>query len=200
MYDIARLRIGLANMPRPVLRRVDVPLSTALDDLHLIFQAAMGWENNHPYRFRTSDAVVYGEIESNRRAKGLWPAGKSTLADLCRGLNRNRTFEYEYDFRDKWVHRVKLQAVGESDSGQLYPRLLEAKRRCPPEDCGGPWGYARFLESLRVKGNGKIATVSAQWEEEFNPDLVDIAALAARMEGLARQIQRKRERMNCRKK
>ena len=200
MYDIARLRIGLANMPRPVLRRVDVPLSTALDDLHLIFQAAMGWENNHPYQFRTGDAAVYGEVESNRQAKGLRSAAKSTLADLCRELNRNRMFEYIYDFRDKWVHRVKLQAVGESDSGQLYPRLLDGKRRCPPEDCGGPWGYARFLESLHVKGNGKLAEMSVQLEEEFNPNLVDIAALEVRMEALARQIQRKRERMNRRKK
>ena len=200
MYDIARLRIGLANMPRPVLRRVDVRLSTQLDDLHLIFQAAMGWENNHPYRFRTSGSVVYGEVESNRRAEGLRPACKSTLADLCRELNKNRAFEYVYDFRDKWVHRVKLQAVGESDSGQLYPRLLDAKRRCPPEDCGGPWGYARFLESLQVEGNGNTAKMSLLWEEEFNPDVVDIAALKTRMEVLAREIQRKRERIHRRKK
>lgn len=200
MYDIARLRIGLANMPRPVLRRVDVRLSTRLDDLHLIFQAAMGWENNHPYRFRTSDSVVYGEIESNRRVEGLRPACKSTLADLCRGLNKNRTFEYIYDFRDKWVHRVKLQAVGESDSDQLYPRLLEVKRRCPPEDCGGPWGYARFLESLRVEGNGDNAKMSVQWVEEFNPELVDTAVLETRMQVLARHIQRKRDRMSRRNK
>ena len=199
MYDIARLRIGLANMPRPVLRRVDVPLSTSLDDLHLIFQTAMGWENNHPYRFRTSDAFVYGEIEPNRRVDGLRPACKSTLADLCRELNTNRMFEYIYDFRDKWVHRVKLQAVGESDADALYPRLLDARRRCPPEDCGGAWGYARFLESLQVEDNGGVANMSMHWEEDFSPDLVDIAALTARMETLARQIQRKHERMNRRK-
>ena len=160
----------------------------------------MGWENNHPYRFRTSDSIAYGEIESNRPVEGVRPTCKSTLADLCRELNKNRMFEYMYDFRDQWVHRVKLQAVGESDSGQLYPRLLDAKRRCPPEDCGGPWGYARFLESLRIEGNGNMAEMSVQLEEEFNPDLVDIAALEARMDGLARQIQRKRERMNRRKK
>ena len=200
MYDIARLRIALANMPRPVLRRVDVLLSTPLDDLHLIFQAAMGWENNHPYRFRTSETVAYGEIESNRRVEGLRPACKFTLADLCRELNKNRAFEYIYDFRDKWVHRVKLQAVGDSDSDALYPRLLDAKRRCPPEDCGGPWGYERFLESLRVEGNGSIAKMSVHWEEEFSPDLIDMAALESRMEALARHIQRKRERMNRRKK
>ena len=160
----------------------------------------MGWENNHPYRFRTSDSVVYGEIESNRPVEGVRAACKSTLADLCRELNKNRMFEYVYDFRDKWVHRVKLQAVGESEAGQLYPRLLEAKRRCPPEDCGGPWGYARFLESLQVKGNGSIATDSAQLEEEFNPDVVDTVALETRMQALARLMQRKRDRMNLRKK
>jgi hypothetical protein len=31
----------------------------------------------------------------------------------------------------------------------LYPRLIAAAGRCPPEDCGGPWGYAEFLDAIR---------------------------------------------------
>jgi hypothetical protein len=31
----------------------------------------------------------------------------------------------------------------------LYPRLIEARGRCPPEDVGGPFGYAQFLEAMR---------------------------------------------------
>jgi hypothetical protein len=35
-----------------------------------------------------------------------------------------------------------------------YPRptsseyAIEASGRCPPEDIGGPWGYAEFLEAI----------------------------------------------------
>lgn len=193
MYDIARLRIGLADMPRPVLRRIEVRLSTQLDDLHSIIQAAMGWENLHPYRFSVGGPVAYGEIDPARPVEGLRSSAKATLADLCRGMGKNRTFEYVYDFEDRWIHRVKLLAVGDSDPSFAYPRLLYVKRRCPPEDCGGPWGYARFLESVDAPQQG-IAEMALPWDDEFNPDTVDEDALQLRVQEIARDLEEKRER------
>jgi hypothetical protein len=35
------------------------------------------------------------------------------------------------------------------EEGQYYPICLAGKRACPPEDCGGIWGYASFLEAIR---------------------------------------------------
>lgn len=29
------------------------------------------------------------------------------------------------------------------------PTCIEAIDKCPPEDCGGPWGYAEFLETIK---------------------------------------------------
>jgi hypothetical protein len=29
-----------------------------------------------------------------------------------------------------------------------YPICIDGKRACPPEDCGGPWGYKDFLEAI----------------------------------------------------
>jgi hypothetical protein len=31
---------------------------------------------------------------------------------------------------------------------KCYPVCLTGKRVCPPEDCGGIWGYTGFLEAL----------------------------------------------------
>ena len=31
------------------------------------------------------------------------------------------------------------------------PRVLKGKRACPPEDCGGIWGYSRILDILDKK-------------------------------------------------
>lgn len=197
MYDIARLRIGLADMPRPVLRRIEVRLSTPLDDLHSIIQAAMGWENIHPYRFSVGGPVAYGEIDPERPVEGLRSSAKATLADLCRGMNKNRTFEYVYDFEDRWIHRVKLLAVGDSDPSSAYPRLLYVKRRCPPEDCGGPWGYARFLESVDAPQQG-VAAMALPWDDDNNPDSVDEDALQSRVQKIARDLEEKRERANRR--
>jgi len=36
----------------------------------------------------------------------------------------------------------------EGEPKQKYPRCLAGERKCPPEDCGGPWGYENMLKIL----------------------------------------------------
>ena len=57
MADIARLRIELDEVEPRVFRRVEVPVDIRLDRLHLVIQAAMGWENYHLWEFRRGDAA-----------------------------------------------------------------------------------------------------------------------------------------------
>ena len=194
MYEIARLRIGLANMPRPVMRRIEVPLAIHLDDLHLVFQHAMGWENRHPYEFRAGEAIAYGPVDPKRRTNRRLSAAEATLADICRHLNRNLTFEYTYDFRDEWVHRVKLQGIGEAHPDRTYPHLVSATRRCPPEDCGGAWGYGRFLESVFPRYRVSQAEPREEWEEDFDPNSVDQELIRLHFERIAGMLAAKRER------
>src|SRR3546814_2741719 len=61
---------------------------------------------------------------------------------------RGKTFHYLYDFGDGWEHSVKIQGIAPADPQGSYPRLLEATGMRPPQDSGGPWGYAETLESL----------------------------------------------------
>ena len=194
MYEIARLRIGLADMPRPVMRRIEVPLAIHLDDLHLVFQHAMGWENRHPYEFRVGEDVAYGHVEPKRRIERRLSAANATLGDLCRHLSKNLTFEYIYDFRDEWVHRVRLQGIGETDPETTYPHLLSATRRCPPEDCGGPWGYRRFLESVAPLYRTSNPVPREEWEEDFDPNLVDEELIRQYFEQIALKLATRRER------
>ncbi|HEX6827894.1 MAG TPA: plasmid pRiA4b ORF-3 family protein, partial [Burkholderiales bacterium] len=53
-----------------------------------------------------------------------------------------------YDFGDDWFHAIKVEKVLEPEAGAVYPRCVEGGRACPPEDCGGVWGYANMLEAL----------------------------------------------------
>ena len=55
---------------------------------------------------------------------------------------------YEYDFGDGWEHLIEVQKVMPKEAGQKYPQLLKGKGACPPEDCGGIWGYYDFVEAI----------------------------------------------------
>ena len=52
--NIARLHITLDGVEPSVTRTLQVPVTLRLDRLHLVIQAAMGWEDAHLYAFLTS--------------------------------------------------------------------------------------------------------------------------------------------------
>jgi hypothetical protein len=43
---------------------------------------------------------------------------------------------------------ITLESINETIKGRTYPYLLDGKGACPPEDCGGPWGYEALKETL----------------------------------------------------
>ena len=57
--NVFGLRITLLDHRPEIWRRVLVPASLRLDQLHLVFQEAMGWTNSHLHQFRIGDSL-YG--------------------------------------------------------------------------------------------------------------------------------------------
>ena len=83
-------------------------------------------------------------------------------------------FVYDYDFGDDREHIVELVEIKEPQKGMKYPVCLDGERACPPEDCGGPWSYPEFLETLRGK-NTKERRELLEWlGYEFDPEAFDI--------------------------
>jgi Plasmid pRiA4b ORF-3-like protein len=60
---------------------------------------------------------------------------------------------YTYDFGDDWEHRIVLEAIVPADPGAAYPVCVAGKGACPPEDCGGAWGYTEMKEILADPGH-----------------------------------------------
>src|SRR5258707_455002 len=60
-----------------------------------------------------------------------------------------KKFTYTYDFGDNWEHVIAIEKTLDAESGVRYPRCITGKRACPPEDCGGAWGYGEFLEKIQ---------------------------------------------------
>jgi len=102
----------------------------------------MGWENYHLHVFsdgRTRYGVPDPEL-------GFRDERKATLRDLIpREGGRAR---YTYDFGDDWEHEIVVEQVLAAEPGVRYPVCVAGEGACPPEDCGGAWGYAHLREVL----------------------------------------------------
>ena len=187
---IARLKITLDGIKPAVLRRVEVPIDIRLDRLHLTIQAAMGWTNSHLYELRAGgvgwstpypDADWAGEFRDARKAR---------LGAVLEDIGGTK-LTYLYDFGDDWGHTIKVERLIDREAGALYPRLIEVKGRCPPEDSGGPWGFAEFLEAIKDPGHERHDELTEWIGEEFDPDEDNAEQLTAEVAALAKAWSRK---------
>jgi hypothetical protein len=168
---IYQLKITLADSKPPIWRRVEVADDITLAQLHKIIQAVMGWTNSHLHMF-TAGGVSYGvpdpddfmEVRSERQARL-----NELLAAPKQKLN------YEYDFGDSWTHEVLLEELKEPEPGVSYPRCIAGKRACPPEDCGGVWGYADFVEAITDPNHPEHDELLEWVGGEFDPEQFDLA-------------------------
>jgi len=144
---IYQLKVTLEDVQPPVWRRLLVPADIRLPKLHATLQEAMGWTNSHLHQFSLrdrhfGDASIDGELEE----LNMEDERKVRLQDL---VGPGQSLIYEYDFGDSWEHTVQVEEQLEPDSRFPYPLCLGGARACPPEDCGGPPGYANFLMALK---------------------------------------------------
>lgn len=115
-----------------------VPDSISLPKLHLVLQVAMGWENSHLHSFSDGEAY-YGEPYPGSEIKN---EARVKLKSLLRAEKEFIT--YEYDFGDSWEHKIVLEKILAGGEHSQVPLCIGGKRACPPEDCGGIWGFRIF--------------------------------------------------------
>jgi hypothetical protein len=187
---IARLKITLNHVKPVVLRRIEVPFDIRLDRLHLTIQAAMGWTNSHLYEIRAGDVRWSTPYPAADWAGDFLDARKARLGDVLEDVGA-KTLRYLYDFGDGWEHTIKIERLIDPEPGALYPRLIAASRRCPPEDVGGPWGYAELLEAIHDPKHERHAELNDWIPDNFDPNDADTASLAAEVAMLAKPWSRK---------
>jgi hypothetical protein len=64
---------------------------------------------------------------------------------------------------DGWRHRIVIESPSsQASSGELPPpACLAGEKACPPDDVGGPHGYALFLEIIGDATMSNMKTWSA---------------------------------------
>jgi hypothetical protein len=168
-----QFKITLLDFKPLIWRRIQVK-SCTLDKLHEYIQTAMGWTNSHLHQFKIS-GKRYGDPEL--LDDGF--ADDSFINSTCIKLHevipksgKRLNFEYEYDFGDGWKHEIAFEGCLKSEKGMRYPICLEGKNACPPEDVGGVYGYADYLEAI-ADPNHEQHEDMIQWGGNFDPTLFD---------------------------
>ena len=86
----------------------------------------------------------------------------------------NPSAHYTYDFGDDWVHKIKFEKILTREKNIDYPICIKGKRACPPEDCGGIWGYEDLLEIINNPKHEEYEEMLEWLGGEFDPEHFDV--------------------------
>jgi hypothetical protein len=156
-----RLKVTLRHVAPPVVRILDVPAGVVLPELHDLLQVAIGWTDSHLHQF-VVDGVRYGTPDPDG-----WEDEHDETGVPLRALGRHCT--YLYDFGDGWEHDVEVLGPGGD-----RPGLVAGEGACPPEDVGGPHGYAEFRRALADPSHPEHRAMR-RWAGDWRDEL-DLAA------------------------
>jgi len=200
---VYELRITLRGTKPPIWRRVAVPSDITLAELHDIIQIVMGWDDCHLHQFvvkcpeRKPSSMqlrelllkgMVGEMAELMRDERVFvdlsnedldmegeDEREVRLRELCRKVKSKLL--YEYDFGDGWEHTIEVQKIHPPEQGVRYPVCLAGKRACPPEDCGGAWGYYDMLEALADPKHERHEEIAEWMGTGFDPEAFDVEGI-----------------------
>ncbi len=170
---IYQLKITLKDSRPSIWRRFQVRSDIPLAKLHRIIQEVMGWFDGHLHQFIVGQ-IYYG-IPSREDISEVKDEKKVRLDQILSVPGRR--IVYEYDFGDGWEHVIVLEKILSPDSKARYPRCLDGARACPPEDCGGIYGYADFLEAIREPEHEEHEETLEWIGGEFDQEEFDLEAV-----------------------
>jgi len=162
--EVYVVKVTLLGTRPPVWRRILVPRDITLQHLHRTLQTVMGWTNSHLHQFvvqrqtfsdpRSRVGTKVANENRTRLGELIWTVGASLL--------------YEYDFGDGWQHKLLLEEVLTGDES-FQQICVAGKQCCPPEDCGGPRGFAELLNALRDANHPGHDEV-CEWLGDYVPE------------------------------
>lgn len=181
MADAAKLRITLLNLDPAPWREVEVPLDMSFKGLHDTIQAAFLWLDQHLWEFEVKGRRYGVPLDDGFGDEPVYRAASTRLTKLRD--EKVGAFVYVYDMGDSWEHRIEVLDL--TDSGDRLPRLIAGQWRAPPEDVGGPPGFAVFLEALADPDHPDHDELTDWYGGPFDPDDMDEETIQAQLKRIA---------------
>ncbi len=178
------MRIKLKDAPVPVWREVKAPSNITLELFAFVVNDVMGWDNIHLHQFRTKTADFKntvcikqdGELFGAFQRVMALDTNKYAISHIFK--EKKDRVKYEYDFGDSWEHEIWLKGIRDYEPGeQPCFKVVKGVGQCPPEDCGGVWGYAELLEILQKKRKSADDKERLEWycmDFGYDPNEFDI--------------------------
>jgi hypothetical protein len=170
--SIYQFKITLEGIRPTIWRRIQVPDFYSFWDLHVAIQDAMGWTDTHLHEFEIlnpkyceKDKIGIPNDEDFEPVITGWKAFIKNYFSL-----QNKKANYDYDFGDDWRHKILLEKILPVTPGVKYPLCIAGERACPPEDCGGIWGYQNILEIIKDPTHDEYESTIEWLGQEFHPD------------------------------
>jgi hypothetical protein len=174
--SIYHLEIVLNGAKPRIWRRLEVPGDANLGWLHAVIQVAMGWTNSHLHHFKVAGALYsdtrhhFAEFEGDPE---ILEERKFSLQQLA-PLEKD-SFCYEYDFGDSWWHDITVSKIlSPAPPAATTAVCLGGARACPPEDCGGIWGYTNLLKVLKDRKHPEHKTLKAWVGSRFDAEAFEL--------------------------
>lgn len=163
------IKVFLYEIEPLIWRRFSISGSSTFAGLHQAIQKSMGWEDKEIHEFRYGKGKNLTDVIATPDSE-IVVAGKFddendlTLDDFMKRRRTPMRLLYRYDFIEDWVHEVVIESKEEGAEGK--PEMIEGERACPPEDCGGAWGYKNAL-------SGEV-----EWmDDEYDPERFDSSSV-----------------------
>lgn len=179
---VYQFKITLKDIKPSIWRRIQVPESYSFWDLHVAIQDAMGWFDEHLHAFyiknpgtgKQEEMVCYIDpiIENEYGKTMVWDRNISEYF-----TPKNSSGLYVYDYGDYWQHEIILEKILLGKEEIDYPICIAGKNNCPPEDCGGPSGYANLLQSISDPDGEGYEEIMEWLGDGFDPGYFNVEGL-----------------------
>jgi hypothetical protein len=185
-HDIYQIKVTLLGTEPPIWRRLLVPATMTLARLHDALQMTMGWEDCHLHQYEIAGRrygvpdpeMDFGNPTINEKTVHLSDVLGSTGDE---GI-------YTYDFGDGWEHSIIVEKLMQSEPGTAYPVCTGGKLHCPPEDCGGVYGYHDFLEAIGDPDHERHEELLEWIGGHFDPKAFSVEEINAKLANLQRRV------------
>jgi len=174
MKSIYQIKITLKGIKPPIWRRVEVHSDILLIHFSHLVLNVMGWYSSHLFSLEFDREEYFSDKETAEECGGHSMGNKKLNAFLTEPKEKGLL---TYDFGDNWEHEILLEKILAPEPGGKYPNLNAGKRNCPPEDCGGIWGYYHLLEVMKDPKHPEYEDMMEWLGEEYDPEAWSLEAL-----------------------